>query len=193
MKKRNIIFSIAVATLSLMAFSFTNWNDSETDQVETSSSKSVASDKKVVEVVNYIYYPDHPDYPDFFYSVGTTNKKALRLKHSDSTPYLTIVPEKQALYVNGMDALIDYLKESNKENTAIVRRNELKPGQLYFTVNKEGTISNTELITTSGYPYIDKMLAELITNAPGKWEPAENSKGEKVDQKLVLSFGAMGC
>ncbi len=190
MKKRNIIFSIAVATLGLMSFSFINWNDSVTDQVETSSSKSVASDKKVVEVVNYTSYPD---YPDFFYSVGTTNKEAGKFEQGVFTPYLTIVPEKQALYVNGMDALIDYLKESNKENTAIVRRSELKPGQLYFTVNKEGTISNVELITTSGYPYIDKILAELITNAPGEWEPAENSKEEKVDQKLILSFGAMGC
>lgn len=197
MKKKIIIFCVAVASLSLMAFSFTNWNNSVNDQVETSSSKSVASDKKVAHTVNYMLYPDYPesypDHPDFFYSVGTTNKKAGRLEHSDSTSYLTIVPEKQAVYVNGMDALIDYLKESNKKNTAIVRRSELKPGQLYFTVNKEGTISNVGLITTSGYPYIDKMLAELIANAPGEWEPAENSKGEKVDQKLILSFGAAGC
>jgi hypothetical protein len=36
-------------------------------------------------------------------------------------------------------------------------------------------------------------MTELITNFPGTWEPAENSKGEKVDQELVVSFGLMGC
>ena len=30
-------------------------------------------------------------------------------------------------------------------------------------------------------------------NAPRAWQPAENAKGEKVDQELVISFGAMGC
>ncbi len=190
MKKRIIIFCVALATLSLMAFSFTNWNNSVTDQIKTSSSKRVTFDKKVLEVANFVSYPD---YPDFFYRVDTMNKETERLGYSDSTPYLMIAPEKQAAYVNGMDALIDYLKESNKKNTVIVRRSELKPGKLYFTVNKEGTISNVELISTSGYPYIDKVLTELITNAPGEWEPAENSKGERVDQKLILFFGIVGC
>ena len=39
----------------------------------------------------------------------------------------------------------------------------------------------------------DKKMIELITNLPGKWAPAENQKGEKVDQELVISFGLMGC
>jgi hypothetical protein len=33
----------------------------------------------------------------------------------------------------------------------------------------------------------------LANNLPGKWQPAENAKGEKVDQVLVLSFGIVGC
>jgi len=36
-------------------------------------------------------------------------------------------------------------------------------------------------------------MMELIKNTPGNWNPAENSKGEKVIQKLVFSFGIMGC
>jgi hypothetical protein len=36
-------------------------------------------------------------------------------------------------------------------------------------------------------------MIELISNSPGKWKPAENSVGEKVNQKLVFSFGMMGC
>jgi hypothetical protein len=33
----------------------------------------------------------------------------------------------------------------------------------------------------------------MITNMPGKWNPATNSKGEKVDQELVFFFGRQGC
>jgi len=36
-------------------------------------------------------------------------------------------------------------------------------------------------------------MIELITKTPGEWQPAENYKGEKVDQELVVSFGLMGC
>ena len=50
-----------------------------------------------------------------------------------------------------------------------------------------------ELEESSGYPAIDKTMIELLTNAPGKWKPAKNAKGEKVDQQLVFSFGEVGC
>ena len=36
-------------------------------------------------------------------------------------------------------------------------------------------------------------MIELIYKIPGTWQPAENAKGEKIDQELVLSFGLMGC
>ena len=39
----------------------------------------------------------------------------------------------------------------------------------------------------------DNKMIELITKTPGLWIPAENSRGEKVDQELVLSFGMVGC
>jgi len=121
------------------------------------------------------------------------NKETGELEESHWTPYLTIVPEKQASYQPGKDALIQYLKESSEDVRINVEAEKLQPAKLYFTVTKKGTIANVKLDRTSNYPAVDSKMVELITNAPGNWEPAENSKGEKVDQELVVSFGLMGC
>lgn len=110
-----------------------------------------------------------------------------------STPHITIVPEKQAVYIPGKAALIEYLKANSVGKTALVQKDKLKSGKLYFTVSQEGTISDVKLASTSGYPAIDQTMIDIITQAPGKWEAAENAKGEKVDQDLVFSFGTIGC
>jgi len=121
------------------------------------------------------------------------NEHTGKLQNNYSTPYLTIVPEKQAMYENGKNALIEYLKENSKVETAYVQKNILQPGRLFFTVSKNGVISDVTLGATSGYPAIDKKMIQLMYEAPGKWKPAENLKGEKVDQELVFSFGEVGC
>lgn len=109
------------------------------------------------------------------------------------TPHLTIIPAKQAEYDKGKNALLKYLKENSGEIISTVKKQKLQPGRLNFTVSKNGTISEVELESSSGYPAIDKTMTDLINNMPGKWEPAENAKGEKVDQKLVFFYGVMGC
>lgn len=123
------------------------------------------------------------------------NKETGRLENNYTSPYLTIVPEKQAEYANGIDSLKEFLKENSI--TARVQANvdpeKLKPAKLYFTVTKSGTIENVKLDRSSNYPLVDKKMIELIQDTPGKWLPAENIKGEKVDQELVVSFGLMGC
>jgi hypothetical protein len=125
-----------------------------------------------------------------FFEKNTENGE---LKDNYFSPHMTIVPETQAVYIKGKSALIEYLKENSKVKTTIVEKKKLQPGKVFFTVTKKGTISNVGLLSTSGYPSIDDTMIELITKAPGKWEPAENSKGEKVDQELVFSFGLAGC
>jgi len=107
--------------------------------------------------------------------------------------YFTITPEKEATYINGHNVLINYLKENSKEKTDIIKGDKLKPGKVNFTVSKTGLIKSIKLSSTSGYPSIDKLLIELITKIPGEWEPAENYKGEKVDQEFTFFFGLMGC
>jgi len=107
--------------------------------------------------------------------------------------YMTIVPEKEAEFKDGHLVLIDYLKENSKEETTSVKEDQLKPGKVHFIVTKNGELANVKLESTSGYTSVDKKMIELITNMPGKWDPATNSKGEKVDQELVFSFGLIGC
>jgi len=107
--------------------------------------------------------------------------------------YITVVPEKEAAYTAGKDALISYLRENSKAATAIIRKDQLQPGRVLFTVTKEGTIADVTLESTSGYPSVDQTLVELLATLPGKWEPATNAKGENVDQELVFFFGLQGC
>ena len=132
---------------------------------------------------------------NFYISTNCRSKNADTGElEADSLVYwMTIVPEKEAEYTDGHDALIEYLKENSKEKTAIIKQDKLQPGKVSFTVTKEGTISNVKLTSTSGYPSVDEALIELVSKIPGKWDPAKNSKGKKVDQELVFFFGLQGC
>ena len=268
MKKGILIFCTVLAILSLTACGHLNGNDVETDQLEPSISKDLASNTQTIESVKKKVFTD------FIYDVGPRfgpikkadvdkartfeafldeeqlekivylksvniirviddkesgireigysdkltdaqlellqsfdystnfliraeyqqkNEAINKLENSYATPYLTIVPEKQATYVSGKSALKEFLKANSQDVRANVERDKLQPAKLFFTVTKNGAIENVKLDRTSGYPLLDKTMIELITKAPGEWEPAKNTKGEKVNQELVVSFGLMGC
>ena len=121
------------------------------------------------------------------------NKETGVLEKSYATPHKTIVPDVQAQYIYGKDALIKYFKENTNEETANIPEDKLKPAKLYFTVTKDGTVNDVHLDRSSGYPNIDELMISLIMKTPGGWIPALNSKGETVNQELVVSFGLMGC
>ena len=123
------------------------------------------------------------------------NKETGKFEHTHWTPYLTIVPEKQADYIEGADAIKTFLKDNSKaaRESANVDPEKFKPAKLYFTVTKTGTIENVRLDRSCNYPLVDKAMIELISSTTGKWMPAESLNGEKVDQELVVSFGLMGC
>ena len=116
-----------------------------------------------------------------------------RIIPEGATPHITIVPEKQAEYEGGKKAFVEYLKSNSLDQTAIVKEDKLKSGKVRFTVSKNGTISKAILISTSGYPSIDKHMTKLISESPEKWEPATDGKGNHVEQELVFSFGTIGC
>ena len=107
--------------------------------------------------------------------------------------YITIVPEKEAVFKDGHQALIDYLKKNSKEEVASISKDKLEPGKVRFIITVDGRIGHVALESTSGYTSIDDKMVKLIQSLPGEWEPASNSKGEKVNQELVYSFGIIGC
>lgn len=121
------------------------------------------------------------------------NDETGEMENSYSTPHHTIVPEKQAEFIDGEDALKSFLKLYSEETRKDVDPEKLKPAKLFFTVTKKGTIENIHLDRSSNYPEVDEVMIKLISEVPGTWIPAENIKGERVDQELVVSFGLMGC
>lgn len=107
--------------------------------------------------------------------------------------YMSVVPEKKAEFKDGQLALLNYLKEHSQKETASLTKDKLEPGKVRFIVTKEGEIEHVSLEATSGYKKVDNKMLALIRSLPGEWEAATNSKGKKVDQKLVFSFGIVGC
>jgi len=115
------------------------------------------------------------------------------LRENYATPHMTVVPEKQAVYLSGKDALIAYVKKNSDKHLAKIRVDALQPGKARFTISTAGKVDRVFLESTSGYDPLDKEVLELIAKMPGTWEPAENAKGEKVEQELVFAFGTIGC
>lgn len=119
----------------------------------------------------------------------------LGIEEKKYNPHYTVVPETQATYIEGENALINYLKENTKTEIAALDGKKLNAIKVYFTITKNGTIDNvlTEELTT-GYPKLDNKLKELISKTSGQWEPAKNAKGENIEQELTFTFGPKsGC
>ena len=137
------------------------------------------------------------DYSESFRLVATCQDQHKAVPDREEayhlTYFITVTPEKEAEYKGGEDALIAYLKKKSKKETVAVKEDQLRLGQVSFIVTKDGTIANAKLSSSSGYPSIDKIMVELISTLPKKWDPATNPKGEKVDQEFVFSFGRGGC
>ena len=121
------------------------------------------------------------------------NFETNKIEKSTWTPYLTVVPEEQAHYSEGKDALLRYIRETARFDISLTDQNEIKPAQLFFTVYKDGTLGNFKILQESGYPVLDEKMIDIMSQTSGKWQPALNSKGENVDQELVVFYGKMGC
>jgi len=123
------------------------------------------------------------------------NKDTGKLEERFFGPHITVAPEKQATYVNGKEALIEYLKVNSKASMNVIKGDNLGAIKLSFIVSKDGIVKDVKHdAMTTGYTSIDNRFIELLKTIPGKWTPAENAKGEKIDQELVFTFGPRdGC
>jgi hypothetical protein len=123
------------------------------------------------------------------------NKNTGKLEERFFGPHITVTPDKQAVYIDGKESLINYLMANSKESMSIIKGDNLGALKISFIVTKEGKVDNVKHdAMTTGYPSIDEKFMELIKNIPGKWTPAENSNGEKMDYEFVFTFGPRdGC
>lgn len=135
------------------------------------------------------------DYTSNIYITANCKQRTAlgKLEDYDLVYYMSVIPEKQAEFTYGQDALIEYLKKNSRSKTTIIKQDKLQPCRINFTVTKEGKITNVKLDATSGYPSVDEALLEILNNMPQTWIPATNSKGEKVEQELIFFFGMQGC
>ena len=123
------------------------------------------------------------------------NKETGKLEERFFGPHITVVPEQQATYVDGKEALLNYLKENSKAAMHVIENDKLNAVKFSFMITKEGKVSNVKHDAMgTGYPSIDEKFIELLKNIPGKWTPAEKANGEKMEQELVFTFGPRdGC
>lgn len=121
------------------------------------------------------------------------NKETGEIEDSKYGPHLTVIPEKQAVYELGNEKLVQFMKENMEKNLPEIDTKKLRPSKLHFTISTEGKITNIRHDNPSGYPSIDKRMIKYLKKIPGKWQPAENAKGEKVEQDLVFTFAIPGC
>jgi hypothetical protein len=136
------------------------------------------------------------DYSEDFHveaSCVYDNPKTGAMEVYDFVYYISVVPEKEAEYAPGADALIQYLRDNSQNEIDRMSGNQLQPGRIEFTVTSDGNIKDVTLNSTSGYMHIDVAFLELIPKTSGKWEPALNAKGEKIEQRLTFFFGMEGC
>lgn len=165
--------------------------DNQLSQIHAvgTSAKLTEEQKKILKSTDYFsHFTIRTEF-------NTKNKETGQLEDRFFGPHITVVPEKQATYVNGKDALLDYLMVNSFEHMNVIKGDNLGAIKLSFTITKDGSVTDVKHdAMTTGYPSIDKKLIELLKNIPGKWIPAETSNGEKIDQELVFTFGPRdGC
>lgn len=162
--------------------------ESQTDVVEVGSDPVLTpAQQKLLRSLDYASnFMIRVEVVDKDGATGTT-------KWDYATPYVTVVPEKQAVNSSGKEAMIEHVKTGTANFANIVDAKTLKPGKIVYAVTKEGTVSNVRLSVSSGYPALDERVIELVRTLPGSWEPATNAAGEKVEQRFVFSFGTVGC
>lgn len=75
-------------------------------------------------------------------------------------------------YQGGTRAMCKYMCENMRYPEALKRQNAKGTSTVSFTVNSDGTISNAELVKSSGRDEFDQEALRLVRSFP-KWKPAE--------------------
>ena len=104
----------------------------------------------------------------------------------EETVYQSV--EEQPEFPGGMKALMKYLAD-NIKYPRISRDNKSQGRAIVrFTVNVDGTISDAEVVRSTGDIYLDKEAIRVVEAMP-KWEPGkENGKPVRMKYAMPINF-----
>ena len=103
---------------------------------------------------------------------------------------VTIMPDKNAIYSEGAEQLIQYLQKNSIVNIEAGSFTGYDLTAIKFTITEQGHITDIQVAMPSEDTKIDEMLVAAISKMPS-WKPAEFSNGLKVKQNFVLTIGNM--
>ena len=136
-------------------------------------------------------YSDHLRFSAIFDRTDLKTGKAE--KDALISQSFSLVPDEQARYRGGMEAVVNYLKKASRKEVKHVKRDDVGRCRIFFNVSESGSITDVKLIESSNYVDVDAALIEIVKDMPRKWKPAQTKEGEKVAQEFVFTFGRAGC
>ena len=114
-------------------------------------------------------------------SVDNVNSNAAKESVYDQ---VEVKPE----FPGGMTALVKYLQENIKYPSAALAEKAQGKAFVRFVVEKDGSITNAEIIKSTGNIYLDKEALRVASNMP-KWKPGmQQGKPVRVFFMLPVSF-----
>jgi hypothetical protein len=115
------------------------------------------------------------------------------LKNNPAKQYdfkVTIMPDKNAMYSEGAEQLLQYLQKNSIANIEAGSFTGYDLTAIKFTITEQGHIADIQVAMPSKETKIDEMLVAAISKMPN-WKPAAFSNGLKVKQNFVLTIGNM--
>lgn len=105
----------------------------------------------------------------------------------------SIVPEKEAQYPGGRDALMSFLEERTIGKLEPFMAKAIEVASVTFTVSSDGLVKDVTLDKPTYNANVNELLLNAFKDMP-KWAPATRADGSQLSQKFQLTVGTMiGC
>ena len=169
MKKTILLLCVLFLALGAQAQSVDNVNsnaakESVYDQVEVKITKAIIAEDVIADEAS-------PELADIRRKIRSENNR---------------IKDNLQKYVSG--AYGKYLQENIKYPSAALAEKAQGKAFVRFVVEKDGSITNTEIIKSTGNIYLDKEALRVASNMP-KWKPGmQQGKPVRVFFMLPVSF-----
>ena len=106
---------------------------------------------------------------------------------------LSLIPEVEANYPGGQDALRAYLKQAAIDKIDEKIAKKITQAKVRFSINSQGKACDARISETTGNQEVDRLLLETVAKMPA-WKPAHDVNGNKIKQEFEFSVGwNIGC